>query len=258
MHDDEQRALFAKNLNARMGAQGRTQADVMRAMNVGRATVSEWCRGTKLPRIEKLAELANWLGVSKAELMGWGDGMTKKVSAADVAPGDVRTLGGRIRTHRQGLGLTQSELAEWLGVEKNAVSKWETGRVTDIPTGRLRDMAALFGVQLSVLVDGPADWPPADEVPKLPEFHTRGEYLTQSTSLTLGDFVRQRRTELGLTQQQVADLLGYTDRSSVARLEAGEIDLPVSRIPYLAKALQCPPEVLVPDEAGMLHPWREK
>ena len=174
MHDDEQRALFAKNLNARMGAQGRTQADVMRAMNVGRATVSEWCRGTKLPRIEKLAELANWLGVSNAWLMGW------------------------------------------------------------------------------------EEEPAYDPAPNLPEFHTRGEYLTQSTGLTLGDFVRKRRTCLGITQQRVADLLGYTDRNSVANLEAGKIDLPVSRIPYLAKALQCPPEVLIPDEDGMLHPWREK
>lgn len=63
------------------------------------------------------------------------------------------TVGEKIKTLRKQLGLTQTELGEKLGVQKNAVSKWETGRVDDIPGSKVRAMAALFGVSPSYLID---------------------------------------------------------------------------------------------------------
>ena len=63
------------------------------------------------------------------------------------------TVGEKIKTLRKQLGLTQTELGEKLGVQKNAVSKWETGRVDDIPGSKIRSMAALFGVSPSYLID---------------------------------------------------------------------------------------------------------
>ena len=63
------------------------------------------------------------------------------------------TVGEKIKTLRKQLGLTQTELGEKLGVQKNAVSKWETGRVDDIPGSKIRAMAALFGVSPSYLID---------------------------------------------------------------------------------------------------------
>lgn len=63
------------------------------------------------------------------------------------------TVGEKIKTLRKQLGLTQTELGEKLGVQKNAVSKWETGRVDDIPGSKIRAMAALFAVSPSYLID---------------------------------------------------------------------------------------------------------
>lgn len=63
------------------------------------------------------------------------------------------TVGEKIKGQRKQLGLTQTELGEKLGVQKNAVSKWETGRVDDIPGSKIRAMAALFGVSPSYLID---------------------------------------------------------------------------------------------------------
>ncbi|EKC46915.1 transcriptional repressor, partial [human gut metagenome] len=54
--------------------------------------------------------------------------------------------------HRKALGLTQTELGEKLGVKTNAVSKWECGRVDDIPTSKIKAMAKLFDVQPSYLI----------------------------------------------------------------------------------------------------------
>ena len=70
------------------------------------------------------------------------------------------TIGGKIRHHRKRLGLTQTELGVRLGVKTNAVSKWECGRVEDIPTSKIRAMALLFGVSPSYLID-PESAPPA-------------------------------------------------------------------------------------------------
>ena len=66
------------------------------------------------------------------------------------------TVGEKIKTQRKALGLTQTELGEKLGVQKNAVSKWETGRVDDIPGSKIRAMAALFEVSPSYLIDDDA------------------------------------------------------------------------------------------------------
>lgn len=63
------------------------------------------------------------------------------------------TLGEKIRRYRKGLGLNQTELGERLGVKTNAVSKWECGRVEDIPTSKIKAMAALFNVPVSELID---------------------------------------------------------------------------------------------------------
>ena len=63
------------------------------------------------------------------------------------------TIGDKIRLNRKALGLTQTELGEKLGVKTNAVSKWECGRVDDIPTSKIKAMAKLFDVQPSYLID---------------------------------------------------------------------------------------------------------
>ena len=63
------------------------------------------------------------------------------------------TVAERIRTLRKQAGYTQSELGEKLGVQKNAVSKWECGRVEDIPSSKIKAMAELFGVKPSYFID---------------------------------------------------------------------------------------------------------
>ena len=63
------------------------------------------------------------------------------------------TVGEKIKYHRNLLNLTQEELGSRLGVKKNAVSKWECGRVYDIPASKLRQMAELFGVRTAYLID---------------------------------------------------------------------------------------------------------
>ena len=89
------------------------------------------------------------------------------------------TLGEKIKTHRKQLGLTQTELGDRLGVQKNAVSKWECGRVADIPMSKIKAMAILFDVNPSYLLDD--ETPTAPTVRVSPE---RQELLDMVDSLT--------------------------------------------------------------------------
>lgn len=56
------------------------------------------------------------------------------------------TMGQRIRDCRKASGKTQKELAVTLGIKEAAVSKWESGKVENIPRSTIDKMAKLFGV----------------------------------------------------------------------------------------------------------------
>ena len=74
------------------------------------------------------------------------------------------TVGEKIRTLRKQAKLTQTELGEKLGVKKNAVSKWECGRVEDIPASKIKAMAFLFDVSPSYLIDDETTLDPAEQI----------------------------------------------------------------------------------------------
>ena len=57
--------------------------------------------------------------------------------------------------------------------------------------------------------------------------------------------IKNRRLELGLSQDDLAQKAGYTSRSSINKIEAGKIDLPQSKIEAIAKALQTTPAYLM-------------
>lgn len=49
--------------------------------------------------------------------------------------------------------------------------------------------------------------------------------------------IRKFRSDLKMTQDELARLTGYTDRSSIAKIERGDVDLPQSKIMLFAEAL---------------------
>lgn len=56
--------------------------------------------------------------------------------------------------------------------------------------------------------------------------------------------IKKRRLELGMTQKELARLAGYENRSSIARIERGDHDLPQSKVIDIAKALKTTPSYL--------------
>lgn len=115
--------------------------------------------------LDRLETIADAIGVSPAYLAGWG------TSTSNSAAARGNGIGDRIRSCRLQLELTQTQLGSLLGVKKNAVSKWECGRVSDIPLSKIRAMADLFHVPVSYLADdsmsAPTTLKPANTSPNL-------------------------------------------------------------------------------------------
>lgn len=57
--------------------------------------------------------------------------------------------------------------------------------------------------------------------------------------------IKARRMELGLTQDELARKLGYADKSMIAKIESGKVDLAQSKILAFAKALGTTPSILM-------------
>ena len=61
-------------------------------------------------------------------------------------------LNDKLYKLRKEKGLTQSDLADKLGVSRQSVSNWEVGSVVP-STKRLKDLSHLYGVPLNYLLD---------------------------------------------------------------------------------------------------------
>jgi transcriptional regulator with XRE-family HTH domain len=63
--------------------------------------------------------------------------------------------------------------------------------------------------------------------------------------MTIGDRIRERRIELGLSQQELAEKLGYRSKVSVSHAENDRDDMTTTRIQKYADALDVTPGYLM-------------
>lgn len=77
--------------------------------------------------------------------------------------------------------------------------------------------------------------------------------------VALGLKIKNLRENLGLTQEELGRMVGYTSRSSINKVESGDVDLPRSKIIAFAKALKTTPAYLMgwekePESEPQLNP----
>ena len=75
--------------------------------------------------------------------------------------------------------------------------------------------------------------------------------------MTTGERIKARRTELQWSQRDLAEKMNYSHHSTVARIEAGKVNIPHSRIVQFADVLGVSVAYLMgsnapPEEAGTL------
>lgn len=71
--------------------------------------------------------------------------------------------------------------------------------------------------------------------------------------MSIGERIRSKRLELGFTQAEIADKLGYKSRSSVNKMETSRT-LPLSKVTRMAEVLNCTPIYLM----GWEEPYSNK
>jgi transcriptional regulator with XRE-family HTH domain len=125
----------------------------------------------------------------------------------------VRIRRERLRHLRRTRGMTQSQLAAFLGCSRGAVSTWETTGRLPRPL-RLQQLASALGVPVSELVE-------------------EGESFS----------LRSLRIRAGLLQQDVARLLKVT-KSTYCHVERGRQRVPPRWFPILSDTFGVPTEWL--------------
>ena len=70
----------------------------------------------------------------------------------------------------------------------------------------------------------------------------------------MGANIRKRRYELGLSQQELADAMGYKTRSTIAKIESGENDISQKKLERLAQVLDTSASALISGYAPAADP----
>lgn len=69
MSENEQRAVFSKNLNRLLSYSEKSQKEVADAIGVSPQTFNTWVKGIALPRMSKVQLLADYFGIQKSDLL---------------------------------------------------------------------------------------------------------------------------------------------------------------------------------------------
>ena len=136
-------------------------------------------------------------------------------------------MGQRIKNRRKDLGMSQQELAELVGYKsRSSINKIELGK-NDILQSTIKKIASVLNCTPSYLM-GRAD-----------------EAIDPSNNPKTFENIKCLREKRGFSQEELATMVGYKDRSSIAKVEAGLVDLSQSKIAAFADALGVTPAQLM-------------
>lgn len=69
MSDDFYKKIFSKNLRYYMELNQKEQIDIINDLGFNKSSVSTWCNGTRLPRMDKVDALAKYFGINCSDLI---------------------------------------------------------------------------------------------------------------------------------------------------------------------------------------------
>lgn len=69
MSEKELNQRIAQRIQEYLERQNKTQSDLAEYMGVTQATISNWCNGTKMPRMNKIDRICQFFGIQRSDLM---------------------------------------------------------------------------------------------------------------------------------------------------------------------------------------------
>ena len=55
--------------------------------------------------------------------------------------------------------------------------------------------------------------------------------------MNIGKKIKERRIELGWSQRELSDRMGYSNHSTITRIESGKVDIPQSKVVKFAEVM---------------------
>lgn len=93
MTDDEQKIIFAKNLNYYVYISGKQQKEIAELLGFNAKTFNGWCKGLSLPTMGKVQKIADYFGIGKSDLL---DEKTEKLQVNSSTKGVKINVLGRV------------------------------------------------------------------------------------------------------------------------------------------------------------------
>ena len=83
MSEEDYKKVFSKNLKYFMEQKGISQMDLVNDLQLSQSTVSNWCTGLKLPRMNTIQMLADYFGIEKSDLLERKTSSDSQLSSKD-------------------------------------------------------------------------------------------------------------------------------------------------------------------------------
>ena len=159
-------------------------------------------------------------------------------------------IGEKIKFLRMRQGMTLEELGSRVGVGKSTVRKWETGQIANMRRDKIASLADALNVSPSYLIG----W--EDENNVYMDMKNNSGIASDNIGnidkllyckkggMKIGERIKSRRIELNITQDELARRLGYSDKSSISRIENSS-KLTLNKVQLLADALNVSPSCLM-------------
>lgn len=128
-------------------------------------------------------------------------------------------IGENINFYRKQRNMTLKELGCKVGITESTMQKYETGQIKRIDVETIQKISSALGVSPELIVKWGEEKGEVDDVP------------------TLYSVIREQRIKINMSQEELARRTGYTSRSSIAKIEKGEVDLSLSKIVLFADVL---------------------
>ena len=135
------------------------------------------------------------------------------------------TLGQAIRENRKRLNMTQTDLAERLGLSQETIANYEAGR-REPPIDTVVAMAHIFGISTDDLLGSHSEDP-----------NLRDNYFAEEPIHPDYEYLRALRKRRGISQEAMSSILGYSSKSSYCLIESGKVAVNTQSAATISTAL---------------------
>lgn len=109
---DDYRKIFVRKLAYYMQLNGKKQIDLMHDLGLKSATVSSWCTGKKLPRVDKIQLLADYFHIEKSDLL------------EDKITNNKETFARNLKRLMEENGKSRTDICKALNIKYTTLTDW--------------------------------------------------------------------------------------------------------------------------------------